>query len=321
MTRPIPSFALAIALLGWPASVCAQTAALQPERRGVLDDWGGRFEISIAPRLGKEQPFESSEELVDESEGEVSLSVRRPNTVGRLPLQLKTGITHSPQYVDEADPQSAYYGEVSVGDSYLSLREFALRHSGERAGDVEDGMRPYARYRFARVYEDFFDSWRRNDHRLAVGVRYRDVRTIMCEVAAPAASEAGACSNVPGVSWEARGEVNRIWSSDPAEERLAPSGRLSVYSRPMWGGLRAYGEADLEARFYDSVRIAPGGRKREDLRLRLTAGVDLTPLVGRAVPGMGFTLAGQFQRRWSNEDGRGHSRFYFIPTITWGRSF
>jgi hypothetical protein len=75
-------------------------AAAQPGTGPSADDkgpWGAELELSLAPRLGREQPFDTAEELVDESEGDLSLTVTREEAVGRLPLSLKVGIASSPQ--------------------------------------------------------------------------------------------------------------------------------------------------------------------------------------------------------------------------------
>jgi len=315
-------FAAAFVLAATPAF--GQTAA-EPADSKKESPWSGGVELSLSPRIGKEQPFGTSQEVVDESEGELSASIKRADAVRlsslSLPLQLKVGVTTSPQYLDEADPESSYYGEVTLGDEFIPLTKYLVRGTGKTTGAVSDARRPYARYRYTRIYNGFLDDFARNEHQVTLGFRYRNVVSIMCDVAGLPPADEEACSDQPGVSVEVRGELNAIWSSDRNEERIAPHVRLDVTSRRLWGGARLFGRGQLEARFYDHARAAATGKRREDWRLRLTAGVDISEALAKAIPGAELELAGQFQRRWSTDESKEHSRFYFVPALTLSLGF
>jgi hypothetical protein len=281
--------------------------------------WQGGLELSVTPRIGRQQPFDTSEDVVDESETELVLSFKRPNTVGSLPLALKAGLTWSPQYFDDSDPQSGIYGEIGVGDSYLPLSRLAFRRGTAAPTAIDDGFRPYASYRYTSVRQAFLDARVRDEHQITAGLRYRDIRSIMCQ---PNAVEGVTpCGTDPGVSWEARAEVKQIWSSDPAEERTAPSVRADLISRPRAGGIRFFARAQVEARFYDSARASPSGEHRQDWILRLTPGINLTGLIQHWLRGPELELGGQLQRRWSNDPGRRNTRFYFVPSLSFSGSF
>lgn len=278
--------------------------------------WEGEAELSIGPRIGEPLPIDSDDDIVDDSEGELTISITRSNIPTVNQLQFKLGITSSPQYLDAQDPESSYYGEVAIGDTYVSLRRLRP-HSGNGAtNEVEDAWRPYGRYRFTRIFQGFLNDYVRNEHQVTAGIRYRDVRSIMCDLAIAAATEVGACSNMRGVSWEVRAEVNRIWSSDDAEERFNPVLRFDLISRRLLGGVRIFGRAQAEAGFYQHARVPLTNERREDWRLRLTGGIDLSVLASRLGPDVALELAGQFQRRWSNDPSKEHSRAYFIPTLS-----
>ncbi|HEY0086417.1 MAG TPA: hypothetical protein VGB65_10960 [Allosphingosinicella sp.] len=308
----------ALAMAATPALAQPAAAPADPAKKPV---WSGGVELSFSPRIGKQQPFGTSEELIDESEGELSVSIKRTNTVGRLPLQLKAGISTSPQYFDEGDPESGYFGEITVGDAFIPLTTYLVRGTAEKTDAVSDARRPYARYRYTRIHNGFLDGFARDEHQATLGFRFRNVVTIMCDVADLPPADEEACSKEPGVSFEVRTELNRIWSSDRNEERFAPQVRLDITSRRLWGGARIFGRGQIEARFYDHARAAATGKRREDWRLRLTGGVDVSEAVARAVPGAELELAAQFQRRWSSDETKEHSRFYFVPALTFSLGF
>lgn len=62
-------------------------------------------------------------------------------------------------------------------------------------------------------------------------------------------------------------------------------------------------------------------RKRRDTRIRLTGGIDLSDAIGDWLPGVDFEIAGQFQRQWSNDETKEHSRAYFMPSVTLSKTF
>lgn len=305
------SFLMVASLLAAPLH--AQEAA--EVGRGWTDDWEGTMAFSLSPRVGEPLPLDSSEDIVDESEGELSFVVRRPRTIGSLQLQLKGGVTSSPHLFDDDDPESSLYGELTLGDTYLTIGELVLREGGDPSA-IRDAVRPYFRYRLTNVYGDFLQDWSRRDHTVTTGVRYRDIRTIMCHARMPAAAEVGACTNRPGVYVEARAEVNQTWSTNIGYRRLYPSLRVDVYSRPFAGGLRVFGWAQGELSFFHDERTPDDEELRRDFRLRLTGGLDLSEWARRLGPRLDLVLAGQYQRRWSNNAGKEHDRGYFIPSLT-----
>lgn len=313
----IPSLALAQDATG-------DLSTVQASSKGFFSGWEGQQEFSISPRVGKALPLDSGEDRVDESEGEVSLLARRENTLGVLPLQLKGGLTLSPQLFDDGDPESAFYGELTVGDSFIPFRQILLRPgvkgAGARATKVEDGWRPYFRYRFTSIYADLFDAWDRNEHRGTIGLRYRNIETIMSSGRMRPASEVGAASNVPGWSWELRGEVNRVWSTASSKRQWNPMVRGSLFSRPIAGFFRLYGEAQFELGLFRDEKDLEGDLRR-DRRLRLTGGVDLSEWASKVGADVTFQLTGQYQRRWSNVADARHERGYFIPALSIITSF
>jgi len=282
--------------------------------QGIFPGWKDNISFSINPRIGKSLPSDSSQDIVDEGEGEIAFTISRPKTKGGVQLQFKFGIISAPQLFDKADPTSALYGEATIGDSYVTVREL-LDRSGELSPDVSDAVRPYVRYRFTAAYNDFLDTWARSDDTLTAGVRYRDVRTIMCNEKLPPATRVGACSDTPGVYVEARAEVSHTWSTDVSYRRVYPSLRLDVYSRPLAGGVRIFGWAQGETSFFRDERNLKG-RLRKDQRLRLAAGLDLSKWVSRLGPKIDLSISGQYQRRWSNFADKRHERGYFIPSFT-----
>lgn len=277
--------------------------------------------FSVSPRVGEALPVDLAEDPVDESEGEASILIRRPNSIlGKYQFQLRAGVVASPQHFDDQDPSSSIFGEVTIGDTYRTLGELTMQQPGDVSLNVADAYRPYLRYKYTRNYADFLQAWARDDHTITAGVRYRDVRTIMCDSEMAPATEVGACSDLPGVYLEVRAELNQTFSTDIGYRRLFPSVRIDGYSRPFWGGVRFFAWAQYEASFFEDERTIEGDA-RHDGRLRATAGFDLSGLVRRAVPGLEFTLAGQFQRRWSNNPDKRHERGYFIPAVSLSTSF
>lgn len=306
----------AIAATLFASSAAAQHASTPtPVGKPVKELWSGSMEISASPRLGKPLPRFSDEVLRDESEGEVNVSIQRDEVLGNYPLKAKFGLTGSPQVLDDQDATSAYYGEITFGDTYRPLYELELEKGGGRAPDVEDAYRFYARYRFTSAHKGSFDTWLRDEHQLTAGIRYRDVRTIMCSTVMGPARDEGACSNLSGIYLEWRAEVSQIFSTDVTKRRIAPNVRGDIYSPRFLGGIRFFGRAQLEASFYSELRT-PAGALREDWRLRATSGFDLSALASRLGPGINFELAGQYQRRWSNDPGSRHERLYFAPSIS-----
>src|SRR4028119_73465 len=210
-----------------PSPAAAQTDPPAPEAR--VSAWEGSLELSLGQRIGRERPFDSTEDVVDEGENELAFTLQRSNTIGSLPVAVTGGLTYSPYlFDDDEEPESAQYGEITLGDAFIPLHRLRPFKAGQATNKVQDAPRPYARYRYTRAFRGLLEDFQRNEHQITIGFRFRDIRTIMCDQVLRPASEVGACTNVPGWSWEVRGEANRIWSSDPDEERLVPSVRAEV---------------------------------------------------------------------------------------------
>ena len=96
-------FLMAATLLAAPSYAQAPAET----RRAWSDDWEGAMAFSLSPRVGEPLPLDSTEDIVDESEGELNFVVRRPRTIGSLQLRLKGGIVSSPHLFDDADWRAA----------------------------------------------------------------------------------------------------------------------------------------------------------------------------------------------------------------------
>ena len=282
---------------------------------------GGEF--SLSPRLGRQKPFDTDEDPVDESGGELSFTLERSRAILSLPLSLTVGVASSPQWFDDETPEHGLYGQLTLGDDYRPIHRLRTTEGDADASeDVHDALRPVLSYRYTRIYNDLLSDFARDEHEVAGGIRYRDVRTIMCEKANPgAANVKGACGDLPGISYVLRADVSRIWSSDPTETRLAPRVRGELVSHLLKRSIRLFGRMEYEWRFYDGVRVAGSGEKREERRLRAGAGIDLSAWADRYVKGLELELEAQVQRRWSNDPDRRHTRFYVIPALTFGWKF
>lgn len=249
--------------------------------------------------------------MVDESDAELSLAFRRPFARLRgVQIQFKGGLTYSPQMLSDADRESALYGEVSIGDTYLPLRRLMENGRIREAEGLEDAFRPYGSYRFTNVRNSFIGASARDDHQVTGGIRYRDVRTRLCD---PSQSE-DSCER--GYYFEARLEVANVWSTDPTRDRLMPTVRLDIVSREYMNSLRLFGRASVDANFYANAQNLAGDA-REDWRLRLTGGVDLSALMMRTTGLSDITVefAVRYQQRWSNVADQDHRRFYFVPAF------
>lgn len=311
------------ALLAATSANAEQTSGELTANPQVQNDqqWDRSIHFELGPRLGESLRPGTDEDPVDESELGAYLKFVRPDVFASQPIAFRLGATYSPQWLDDTDPTGGFYGEVVLGDDPIPLFRLSLRDGSGFATQVEDTIRPYASYRFTSVHQDFVGDWARDEHRAVLGVRFRDVQTIMCDVAGTTTANSTACSNIPGIYAEARIELVQTWSTDAGYTRTAPTVRLDVVSRPIAGAIRFFGRAQGEAAFYSSVRVAPLGPKREDWRIRVTAGLDLSGLAARLNDGITLEAAVQFQQRWSNDPGREHTRAYFVPALSMKSSF
>ncbi|GEM_PF-2901362 len=309
---------LSILLLSSGALLLTNPAHAQDEADssagGIFSGWTANIDFDLSPRIGEALPSSDDSELIDESEGSVSLAFSRGERLKRL--QFKVGASTAPQLIGGGDPESGFFAEATVGDAYIPFDQL-IGSDREIDPSLADAWRPYARYRFGSSYTNFFDSHVRDLHTVTAGIRYRDVRTIVEERAIKLQDFTQVSANAAatrGWYWEARAEGSNTWSTDATAEKLGLTLRADVYSSPFLGGVRLFGVAQGDLTFYDSA-LAPNGDKREDQRLRLTAGLDLTELVDSKASGLRLTIGGQFQRRWSNDPAQEHSRGYFVPNI------
>ena len=106
--------------------------------------------------------------------------------------------------------------------------------------------------------------------------------------------------------------MERVWSTSAAREQIIPGVRARLVSQPFGANLRLFGEARGDFKFYTDRPLA-GGQDREDQRLRLTTGIDLSGLFD----GPFVEVAIQYQKTWSNDPAAEHDRLYLAPTVQW----
>lgn len=264
------------------------------------------FGIGLSPTIGKPISSDADDSLVDDSEYELSLRVwRAVNHLKKMRVQIKIGVTDAPNYLDGDNPESTAYGELQIGDTYIPFRELLKGEFGSPVLASTNAIRPYARYRLVSVHEDFLQDRTRTDHKFTLGVRYRRVPYVMDD------------PEVPGLYVEGRAEVTRAFSTSDPDEFWNPTLRLDVYSPPFWMDTRFVATVAGDANFYAHTR-APDGDKRRDLRLRTTIGFDVTEPLKRllGISGIRGELFGRFQRRWSNDSQKEHTRLYFLPSVS-----
>ena len=266
--------------------------------------WEGEAELTLRPSIGEPISTDGDDNLVDDSDYEFSLRFWRPiNRLNKMRVQLKLGLSGTPNYLDGDNPESAAYAEVQLGDTYVPFRNL-LDGEFERAPEAANAIRPYARYRLVSVHDQFLRDWKRTDHKVTLGVRYRRVKYVMDDV------------QVPGLYFEGHAEVTRVGSSQGSEELWNPRLQFDVIGAPFWMGTRFVFKATGEGSLYTKAE-APDGDKRRDWRLRLTSGFDISKPLKEltGIKGLRAEVLGRFQRRWSNDSNREHKRIYFVPTV------
>lgn len=288
--------------------------------RTWLREWDGFAEVQLRPAFGEPLISDSDNDLVDDSEYEAMLRIRRPlDDLRGIWLQLQAGVVSTPNLLDGDNPESAYYGEVQLGDTYVPFSELRRGNFRESAAATRiNAFRPYLRYRFSVVNEGFLDRRTRDDHRATLGLRYRRVPFIVertyTEDGVPIPPQV-----LPGFYFEVRAEVSRIWSTKGSEELWNPRVQLDLYSPPFWSGARFVVRTTGEMNLFDNA-LAPNGEERVDTRLRVSAGVDLSEsledLLNIPDNRVQAEILGRFQSRWSNDPGREHTRLYFLPSLT-----
>jgi hypothetical protein len=270
-------------------------------------EWDGAAELSLAPAFGEGITSDGGNDLVDDSEYEASVRIWRPiDRLNGLRLQFQAGVTASPYQFDGEAPESAAYAEVEIGDTFIPLREFLRRDFRRAAPDAANAVRPYARYRLTSVHDGFLDGHARDEHKGTLGIRYRRVPLVMADD-----------DSVPGAYWEARAELNRVWSTDDSQEVWNPKLQLDVYGRPFLGGVRFVFSATGEANVFAHA-LAPDGDEREEWRIRVTPGFDVSAPLQRRLgwSGIEAQILGRLEHRSSNDPERDHTRLYFVPSVT-----
>lgn len=313
------------AMLAGAAPAGAQTtlSAREPERAASAQEtpqwlrgWSGFFEVSASPAFGEPIRTGANDDPVDDSEYEALLRLRRPlNRAGGIRLQLQAGVTSTPEFFEgslDESRESSVYGEVQLGDTFVPFRELRRRNFRITANATEPAaFRPYLRYRLARVDKGTFEGYLRTDHSMTAGLRYRRVPFVTSD------------GKEPGLYYELRAQLTRIWSTDPSEELWNPQVRADVYSQPFWRGTRIVVRASAEANFFENVRVPdangiPSDELRREPRFRLNAGFDISkPLqTWLRFDDIELELMGRLQRRESNDESREHWRLYFMPALT-----
>lgn len=245
------------------------------------------------------------------------MRARRPlGMLGGIRLQLQAGIVSTPNFLDADSSESAAYGEIQLGDTYVPFSELRRGRFRSAGATRKNAVRPYVKYRFSSVHEDLLEQHKRSDHRATAGFRYRRIPYTV----QPGYSENGIPDTKlwPGAYFEVRAEVSKVWSSQGSEDLWNPRVQFDLYGPPFWNGTRFVFRATAEMNLYDHA-LAPDGDKRIDTRLRAVSGLDLSePLRDQFDLPDGSVqaeLLGRLQQRWSNDPGRKHTRLYFVPSL------
>jgi hypothetical protein len=287
-----------------------------------------RFTISARPTFGTDLPDDIDRDLVDEADGEVSLRLTK-KLYKAVNLQLRAGATYAPNYFDEDDGRSSLYAQVGIGEVETRLTRFQSLSSNELS-QFQDTVLPYLRYRYIRAYERFFDRVKANDHRVTVGLTYTDIRGIMCSdeewrrVKEDPGIE-GLCTGDKGLYWQLETNFNRLMSDDPIREKNFATVSAKAISRPLWYGIRLFGELGGEAHFFSTEKVS-GGRHRKDRLARLTLGVDLTRPLSRALgirgrSAMDASIGARWERNWSNGADKRYERGFIVPVLSFWTNF
>lgn len=290
------------------------SAALSPAPLHAQENDAGRWRSEIifllAPKAGSSLPLSTEIDPVDNSEVSGAFVIKRKSKSGLTDFALETGFTSAPQLLDDNDETSSLYIKATLGDRYVPLPQLLRDLQGNAAAKATpDKIRPYVSYQFAKLYSGFLDMRTSDDHTATVGIRYRDIRSVM------------SATNEMGVYTELRAEVARVWSTDDSRDQIIPGVRAKLVSRPLACGIRMFGEARGDFMFYTNRPVATSGKDREDQRLRLTAGADLSELLKGLLKEPLLEVAVQYQKLWSNDQTAGHDRIFFAPTFTLTQAF
>jgi hypothetical protein len=311
------------ALLGLPSAALAQeqtSSAPECYQRAIsiMDCWVWRADLEARGAIGDARPVDFDEiDWVDESDFEASIRFTRKLSADAS-LQLRLGVTSVPFLLDERgdqSPRSAAYIQLGLGETEFSVTDY----SGIQGRKVpEDGVIPFLRYRFTRIFPDLLDGFpgdqTRDEQRFTAGARYRDIRGIMCE-------DESACGR--GFYYDLEGALNGTTSTDSTRSRYHPSVRLDVVSRPIGSRrlFRFYGEAFVEQSWYTEDRVpttdGTTGERRRDTLSRFGAGVDLTDLANHIfeTDRLTFRMGVRRDTNASNNDGKDFGRVLGVLSL------
>lgn len=306
----------------------AQGTGAGVERAPILRDWKREIYFGISPTLGQNSPAFLETDIIDDSGAEFYIRATRP-LIGPINLRFQAGLAASPNLLDGDAVASGYYGQVSLGEADDSLTRFlALNSAGvEVPASLQDTVLPYARYRYTRNFEgtSLFRTDKAKDNQFVIGLRFRDVRGIMCEPReierrrnTPSGPKPD-CSGPRGLYLEFDPRLTLVESNDPLRDRMSPSFRGQIVSRPLGPGIRLFGEAYGEISYYDSSRV-PSGERREDRLRRFTAGLylsDITTPALRRFTGLGeistdVSIALRYEQKFSNKPDTAYERWFLV---------
>jgi hypothetical protein len=302
-------FALVAGMLPLSTAVGAQTTSPQLPPQ---NPWSKTINLDINPLIGRGISQQDNNDIVDDSS--VDASIRFSRSISpEADFRLRAGVILTPNIYDSDAVSSGLYAQVSVGERAFangdprSLREYATA--------FPDKTKPYLRYRISRAYDGFVNDGTRFDHRITAGINHRDVRGVMCPRSEPDGSYNGPCTS-EGMFFEYDVVLNTQWSTESERNRIYPSAKFTVTSRPIFGDLRVFGSIFGETSFFSNSRV-DSGSLREDRLLQFNAGLDLSaPFQSWLGLSSGaFSISGQWAKQWSNDADRRFTRAIFAPSL------
>lgn len=323
-------------ILAAPASAQDRREAAAPPGSWLLSEWAGQASFGVTGNARDDAPLNFGD-IRDDSTLSFFVRGTRP-IVGPISLRLEAGAGATPSFFDDDDAKSNYYLQVSLGEADDNLTRFLALTDAETIAEaaVQDRILPFLRHRFTQSFKGpgLFSGEEPSEHQTSLGMRFRDVRGVMCEGEEIAASEVNTdtrriCQSATGLYLEFTPSVALVDSSDPNRDRIVPAFTGQIVSRPVLYGFRFFGEAHGEISFYRTERSA-SGQKGEDRTRRFTAGVMLGTPVQRWIRSRGgffstidadVRLAVRYQRVASTNPERRQERFSFVPSITLTQNF
>jgi hypothetical protein len=259
--------------------------------------------FQLAPALGKKQPFSETEDLVDESSSDLSLSVSIPLS-DRTRFNVTPGLAYSPQLFDDGDPKSS---------TYLGARlQTQLGVGPGPTESLRDQITGFVGYKYARGHTDFLGAYVSTDHSFSAGATYQNAMWLYCTRSDCKPDADGNPGGKAGLAFELSPSLSYVGSPAVDRRRWVPGMALKA-SIPTRFGFSPYASASYEHRAYTDALVAPA-RKRNDDRLTVDAGITVK-VKGNATSDIKVALAGRFQQNWSNLAGESFDRFYLVPSI------